>query len=95
MALNPSYRDITANKIPSSDHVLDHPIEEGCFEYDSEELQEDLVQLLIVNCNPHYSPWKFSVILKTFGSKFTQQYLKTKLEALWKSHTPMSDRSGS
>lgn len=89
MALNPSYRDITVNTIPTSDHVSDNPMEEGSLESDLDNLEDDLVQLLIADQNCLYSPWKFSMILKAFGSKFTQQYLKTKLEALWQLPEPL------
>lgn len=89
MALSPSYRDIAANKISTSNHALDQPMDGGCLESDPDNLEDDLVQLSIDDWNRFFSPWKFSVILKAFGSKFTQQYLKTKLEALWKLPEPL------
>lgn len=44
-----------------------------CLEAELEDLEDGLVYLSIEDRNRLYTPWKFSVIIKTFESKFTQQ----------------------
>lgn len=64
-------------------------MDEGCLTIEPDNLEDDPVNLSVDDRNRLYTPWNSSVILKAFGRKFTQQYLNTKLEALWKLPEPL------
>lgn len=64
--------------------MVNHMVEES-----PTDLEDSIVKLSIEDMHHLYAPWKFSVIVKTFDSKFTHQYLKTKLEALWQLTEPL------
>lgn len=83
MEINLSYRDIASNKIQTPDLPMD------CVSAIDNDLEDDLINLLVDDKNHLYASWQFSIIIKAFGSKFTHQYLKTKLEALWKLYDPL------
>ncbi|KAM3205223.1 hypothetical protein P3L10_028633 [Capsicum annuum] len=82
---SPSYCDIVTSKISASlismvnSHVDEIPAD----------LDDSMVKLLVDDMHLLNAPWKYFVIVKTFGSKFTHQYLNTKLDALWRLAEPL------
>lgn len=85
MDAKPSYRAVTTNSIPTNDQLMD------CIsaDDDSEDLEEDLINLSVEEKNRIYAPWQYSIIIKVFGGNVTNQFLKSKLEALWKLAEPL------
>lgn len=82
-----SYKDIASNNLPTIEFSMEPlPSEE-----ENDNLDNDLISLSIEDKKYLYAPWNYSVIIKPFYKKFTQQYLKTKLEANW---TPLPNQSG-
>ncbi|PHU06671.1 60S ribosomal protein L4 [Capsicum chinense] len=78
-----SYCDIVSNKI--SNPLT--PMANRMVEDNPTDLDDSMVNLSVRDMHRLYAPWQFFVIVKTFDSKFTHQYLKTKLEALWQLST--------
>lgn len=83
-----SYRDITANFIPSNDLPNDQIMDSTDQDLESSEIDSDLITILIQKQNRIYSPWKFSIIIKVFGGKPIHNNLKTKLDTLWNLFEP-------
>lgn len=74
----PSYNDITSNKLVSPPILA----ENSSTTLSPTDLDDYMITISLEDTNRLYSPWQYSLIVKAFVSKFTHQYLKTKLEAL-------------
>lgn len=72
-----SYKDVTSNLLPSPEEPIIKEMEDIPLDW-------ELINLSIEERNQLYDPWKLSVIIKPVRKNFAQQYLKIKLEALWR-----------
>lgn len=79
---NPTNKDIISNKLPSSSNAVN-------FEEDDDPTEQDLINLSMEELTCLYDPWKYFVIIKLVRKNFAHQYLKNKLEALWKPSRPL------
>lgn len=82
------YKDITSNKLPSLPILIEDPLVNDVTNSLNDSMvnhednsQQDNSQL--------YTSWRHSIIIKAFGGKFTHQYVKTKLEAVWHLSEPL------
>lgn len=80
-----SYKNVISNQLLSTNSPLESPL----LQEDDNLLEKDLVNLSVEERTRPYDPWKYLIIIKTVWKKFTHQYLKIKLEALWKPSRPI------
>lgn len=79
-----SYKDAISNRLFQSDEPS--PIQE-----EDNPIARDLINLSVEERTRLYDPWKFSVTIKSVRKNFEHQYLKIKLEALWKTFICLID----
>lgn len=82
----PSYKDIAIGKIQDPIKGLGSMVT-----LKNTEAEIDINQILLLEEDKQwlYAPWSHSIIIKPVKSNFNHQYLKRKLEDLWKPAEPL------